>query len=273
MAKQKYTYDEIFQRNIGIFNKKQQEKLRNSTVSIAGLGGIGGLLFERLVRLGIENFKVAEPDIFEISNLNRQLFSNMNNIGKNKIDTVVDECKKINPNIKVKVFPNGISESNVDDFVQADIVVDAIEYNLPYFLYLLHKSARKYDKTVLAAQAIGFGASLYVFNKESIKFEDYIGLKNPENMTKKEINDYKIPVNKFCPRVPKYVSKKTIANVLLRKSHIPSCSLGVSAASSLCEMAIIAKILDFFPMPLAPKYICYDCYNAVKGPNERKANE
>lgn len=267
MAKQKYTYDEIFQRNIGIFTKKQQDKLRKSTIAIAGLGGIGGILLERLVRLGIENFKVAEPDVFEASNLNRQLFSNTENIGAEKIEVIVDECKKINPDINIEIFPKGIDEENVKKFVEADVVIDAIEYNFPYFLYLLHKTARQNNKIVLAAQAIGFGASLYIFDKDSISFEDYIGLKNPDKKTKEEINNYRIPINKFCPIVPKYVSKKTIADVLLRKSHIPSCSLGVIMASALLEMAIIFKLLDIKKMPIVPECIGIDLFDLFERKN------
>ncbi|MEI7690063.1 MAG: ThiF family adenylyltransferase [bacterium] len=265
MEKQKYTYDEIFQRNIGVLKKRQQESLRNSMVSIAGLGGIGGILFERLVRLGIENFKVAEPDSFEISNLNRMVFSNLENIREQKVEVIVEECKKINSNIKVQVYKQGVNNENVEEFTEADIVIDAIEYNLTFPMYLLHETARNKKKTVLAAQALGFGASLYVFNDKSISFADYIGLKNPEHMTAIEINNFKIPMLKFCPKIPKYVPKITALNVALRKNYIPSCSLGVMAAASLLEMAIILHILKLDKLPLTPDYMFIDFYELLKG--------
>ncbi len=262
--KQKYTYDEIFQRNIGVFTEKEQEKIKNISVSIAGLGGVGGILFERLVRLGIEKFKVAEPDIFEISNLNRQIFSDSTNINRKKIDIILDNCKKINPNLKIEIFKEGVSEENVQRFVQSDIIVDAIEYNLPYYLYLLHKVARENNKIVLAAQAIGLGANLFVFSDKSIKFEDYIGLKKPEKMTTEAINKHRIPINKFCPKIPTYTAKALAQKIFKRETYIPSTSLGVTAAASLIEMAIIKQFVYKKELKITPEYYEIDFYELLK---------
>lgn len=247
-------YEKIFQRNIGVFTKKQQSDLSGVSIGIAGLGGVGGILFERLVRLGIQNFHVTDPDDFELSNLNRQMYSHTKNIGKNKAKIIVEEVKKINPSVKVRVFDEGINEDNVQEFVQVDIVVDAIEYNLPYFLYLLHREARKAGKHVLAAQAIGFGANLFTFSPNGVTFEDYIGLKDPENKTSEQINNYRIPIRKFCPKLPGYIPKALALKVFLRESYIPSCSLGVMAAASLIEMIIIKLAIGDTAIRITPEY-------------------
>ncbi len=254
-------YEELFQRNIGIFTQKEQEVLRNSTVTIAGVGGVGGIVLERLVRLGVENFIIGDPEKFEANNFNRQMYSNIETIGLNKARVLAREVKKINPNVKIKCFENGINRENVEEFVQSDIIIDAIEYNLPYLLFLLHKAARERNKMVLAAQAIGFGATLFVFSKDSIAFEDYIGLKNANVMTPEKINNYKIPIKKFCPIMPKYVSKTLALKVFLRKTYIPSCSLGVMAAASLLEIVVIKQLLEREKIRLTPKYYFLDFYN------------
>lgn len=258
---QSITYDEIFQRNIGIFTRKEQERLRRSTVSIAGLGGVGSVLLERLVRLGIENFKVADPDVIEASNLNRQIHSDIDSIGKDKAPIIIDAVKKINPSVKIEYYKNGVNEENVASFVESDLVIDAVEYNKTYYLYLLHKAAREANKNVLAGQAIGFDSTLFVFSPESVRFEDYIGLKNPETLTPSEINDFKIPINKFCPKLPAYVPKTLALSVFLRKHYIPSCSLGVISATVLLEMLTIRLLLGKGKARLTPDYYHLDIYN------------
>ena len=57
-------YRSIFSRNIGFFTESEQEKLRRSTIGIAGMGGVGGLLAERLTRLGIGQLKILDPGDF-----------------------------------------------------------------------------------------------------------------------------------------------------------------------------------------------------------------
>ena len=57
-------YNELFSRNIGVFSESEQEKLRHSTIAISGVGGVGGLLAERLVRLGIGRIKITDPGNF-----------------------------------------------------------------------------------------------------------------------------------------------------------------------------------------------------------------
>jgi tRNA A37 threonylcarbamoyladenosine dehydratase len=56
-------YQAIFSRNMGLFWEAEQEALRKSTVAIAGVGGVGGLAAERLIRLGIGGLKITDPGI------------------------------------------------------------------------------------------------------------------------------------------------------------------------------------------------------------------
>jgi len=93
-------YRNIFSRNIGVFTDAEQEKLRLSTVAIAGVGGIGGLLAERLVRLGVGHIKITDPGTFEESNLNRQFSSSMTNLDAGKTNAVFGLIKDINPGAK-----------------------------------------------------------------------------------------------------------------------------------------------------------------------------
>lgn len=61
------------------------EKLRDAVVGIAGTGGIGGALAARLVRMGVRNLKLADPDSFDVTNMNRQMGADLDHLGKTKL--------------------------------------------------------------------------------------------------------------------------------------------------------------------------------------------
>lgn len=67
-----WSYDEAFCRNLGLISPTEQQRLRNSRVAIAGMGGVGGIDMVALARMGIGKFTIADPDVFEIRNSNRQ---------------------------------------------------------------------------------------------------------------------------------------------------------------------------------------------------------
>ena len=67
-----FDYHEAFSRNIGLVTLEEQERLRRSHVAIAGMGGMGGVHLITLARAGIGSFAIADPDCFELANMNRQ---------------------------------------------------------------------------------------------------------------------------------------------------------------------------------------------------------
>lgn len=79
-------------------------KLKKAKVLLVGLGGVGGICFEMLVRSGIENIAVVDYDKFEESNLNRQILSFTNNINENKVFVAKDIANKINSSCKVTIY-------------------------------------------------------------------------------------------------------------------------------------------------------------------------
>ncbi|WP_260854312.1 ThiF family adenylyltransferase, partial [Staphylococcus epidermidis] len=87
-------YWERVKRNLGWLGntdeeaEKRQNKISEVVIGIAGCGGIGGAVAERLVRLGVRHIKVADPDYFELSNINRQFGASLDNLGRNKAEVV-----------------------------------------------------------------------------------------------------------------------------------------------------------------------------------------
>ena len=85
------------ERLIWLFGNKL-EIIKNKTVLIVGLGGVGSYAIETLVRTCFNKLIIVDNDTIDITNLNRQLMSNIDNIGKYKTDVWEERIKKINPN-------------------------------------------------------------------------------------------------------------------------------------------------------------------------------
>ena len=134
----------MFERLITLIGEDNVNKLKKANVLIVGLGGVGGYALEILVRSGIYNLTIVDGDIVELSNLNRQIISKRDVIGKPKALVAQARTLEINPDVNLKVINEFISEDNfsllnIDSF---DYVIDACDdLNLKI---LLIKNAGKY---------------------------------------------------------------------------------------------------------------------------------
>lgn len=134
----------MFERLITLIGEDNINKLKKANVLIVGLGGVGGYALETLVRSGIYNLTIVDGDIVELSNLNRQIISKRDVIGRPKALAAQARTLEINPDVNLKVINEFISEDNfsllnIDSF---DYVIDACDdLNLKI---LLIKNADKY---------------------------------------------------------------------------------------------------------------------------------
>ncbi len=78
-------YWEIISRQMSIVTKSQQTRFKEAEVTVIGCGGIGGSLIEQLARMGVGKINLIDKDIFDLSNLNRQLISGLETLGKEKV--------------------------------------------------------------------------------------------------------------------------------------------------------------------------------------------
>jgi molybdopterin-synthase adenylyltransferase len=99
-----FSYEEFTQRNIGFINTAEQDALRNARVFVCGVGGMGGACLQALARAGIEQFVIADFDVFEVSNLNRQVFANLDTVGVGKVEATVQQLRRINPQIQIQAL-------------------------------------------------------------------------------------------------------------------------------------------------------------------------
>lgn len=114
-------------RNLGTFSREGQLKLLESTVIIVGLGGLGGQLVEQLGRAGVGKIITVDPDIFEETNLNRQLLSNMANLGREKTNEAKERLGKINKAVEFTGFQCRFDQLPDDIWEKADLVFDCLD--------------------------------------------------------------------------------------------------------------------------------------------------
>lgn len=111
-----------------LIGNKNIKKLKNTTVLIIGLGGVGGHALESIARSGIGKVIIVDKDVVDITNLNRQIITKKNNIGENKVDVAENRIKEISDTevIKINEF---INKSNIEILFdqEIDYIIDACD--------------------------------------------------------------------------------------------------------------------------------------------------
>lgn len=118
-----------FERLILQIGEKNVEKIKSTSVAIIGLGGVGGYALESIIRSGIGTITIIDNDTIDITNLNRQLITTHDNIGKYKVDVWEERIKTINPNIKIYKIKEFITKDNLNIIFQhkIDYFIDACD--------------------------------------------------------------------------------------------------------------------------------------------------
>lgn len=108
----------------GITNHLQQKK-----VAIIGAGGVGGMAIECLIRMGVGHLYICDFDTVDITNLNRQIFTSLDVVGKEKADVVKQRALNINPECEItiqsEIFNHATSEQL--RMWQADFIIDCAD--------------------------------------------------------------------------------------------------------------------------------------------------
>lgn len=118
-----------FEREALILGEEKVESLKDKTVAIFGIGGVGGYVCEALSRSGIGHFVLVDNDEVSETNINRQIIALHSTIGKSKVEVMKDRILDINPEAKVEVSKTFYlpEKANEFKFAKYDYVVDAID--------------------------------------------------------------------------------------------------------------------------------------------------
>ncbi len=117
-------------REISLIGKEAVERLKEASVLVFGVGGVGGYAVEALARAGVGRISIVDSDRFCPSNMNRQLLADVTTLGKVKTEVAEERIKKINPECEVVCFAEYADGSNIErifDTARPEFVIDCID--------------------------------------------------------------------------------------------------------------------------------------------------
>jgi molybdopterin/thiamine biosynthesis adenylyltransferase len=248
----------LAERHIGILSDQDQRRLRESTICGAGTGGVGGWTYEALARAGCGRFRIADPDVFSPSNGNRQLGCDATTVGRNKAEVTAERLQRVHPGAEIEVFPEGVTEANVDRFVAGgNLVLDGIDLPGLRMKKRLYDAARAAGIPVLSCPILGFGAALAIFDpKTSPTFEEYFGTLPPEGDAQ-GLDRYLSGISlRFFALVPKL--DWTLQRERGRAGLIPSIGTAAMLSGAMAATAGIAILCGKGALPVVPRTLHVD---------------
>ncbi len=249
-------YREAFQRNLGLLTGAEQDRLRRSTVAIAGVGGVGGYHLVNLVRLGVGSFRIADLDCFEAANIQRQCGVSLDTLGKPKAPTMEKIALAINPHLKIRTFAEGVHPGNVNEFLAgSDVLLDGIDFFAVSERRLLFRVAREQGIPAVTAGPLGFGSALLVFTPGGMSFDEYFDLR--EGM---DYLDQIIAFGVGLAPAALHLRYLGLGSVNLESRSGPSLVSACTLASSLAVTETVAILLQRRPPAAAPHYFQFDPY-------------
>ena len=253
-------YTNLVNRNIGLITEKQQERLRTSKISVFGMGGIGSPAFEVLVRCGIGNFSIVDRDVFEPTNMNRQIFALPRTMGRRKID-VAEECaKEINPDVRIDKYDRVDEDNIVAILKNSDVVVLAIDELKP--CVIISRKAREMEIPLVEGWAIPYG-NVRTLTSQTPSLEDAYGLPTKDrpisNITDEEFKKLGNEVLFGLGRIEGIADFYTAEAVKrIAKGHISSFAPMVWLTSVLMALEAIKVLLNWGKIALGPDFALYD---------------
>jgi molybdopterin/thiamine biosynthesis adenylyltransferase len=243
-------------RNLGWVTAAEQDRLRNCRVAVAGLGGVGGSHVLTLARLGLGAFHIADFDVFEVHNFNRQVGAFLSTVGQTKVEVVARMARDINPGLALEGFPTGVTEANLDAFLDGvDIYVDGLDFFAVDARRMLFAACHARGIPALTAAPLGMGVSLLYFAPGGMSFEQYFRLEG-------------------CSRAEQYA--RFIAGLspaMLQRSYLvapeavnfaeqrgPSTAMACDLCAGVMGTTILKVLLGRGPLRPAPWAMQFDAY-------------
>lgn len=251
-----FDYQSAFSRNIGWVTETEQARLREARVAIGGLGGVGGVHLLTLARLGIGRFSVADFDVFDIVNFNRQVGASVTSIGRPKIDVLEEMAHDINPELDIKKFSAGVTQECIDDFLNdVDVYVDGLDFFAFDARRITFAACERKGIPVVTAAPLGLGTALLVFAPGSMSFEEYFGFEGSDEL--------EMAIRFLVGLSPGMLQRGYVADmsrINLAERRGPSCIAACQLCAGVAAVEILKLITSRSGVLLAPRASQFDAY-------------
>lgn len=255
-------YKKITDRNIGFISERQQDILKKTNLVVFGVGGLGGVIAEILIRTGIETITIVDKDKFDMSNLNRQNGCSALAIGQLKVDVIGRRLIEINAGIVLRKF-QVVTEENIEEIIQgADIIVNAIDDVKAIINIARH--ARRLGIPVIEGWALPF-VNVRVFTGDSMSWEDtfHVDLngRSLDEIPDEEWKEISMKVILEFARIPsirEYYDDDVIDQMLKGEISFRTFAPNVWFTGVMMANETIKYLLQIGRVPISPEMAIYD---------------
>jgi len=215
-------YDEMTVRNVGLLAPEEQARLRSLAVTVVGCGGVGGPAAHFLARLGVGELRLADPETFEPSNINRQFAAYTDTVGVNKAEAVAGELRRINPALAIAVCADGFTPGTMAHLLDgAGAVVDALDFWSLGTELLLHREAARRGLWVFTSQGAAEISTVTAFDPSAPALEEMVRDTEGPSMAR--------TIASFMPVLPRAATPELLARAI--SGEQPNVPLDVLASS------------------------------------------
>ncbi len=251
-----FRYEEAFTSNLGLFNEEEQARLRQATIALPGLGGVGGAHLITLTRIGVGRFVIADGDVFELRNFNRQLGATMQTLGKQKVDVMADMARAINPDVSIRSFPEGIHETNVREFLSGcDLVIDGLDFFQMNARRLLFRSAKAQGLHVITCGPLGFSTACLMFSPTGPSFDEFMAIEDGMD-EQEQLARFAVGLAPAGLHIP-YIDRTRVS---LKAHRGPSSMIAINLCSAVAATEAINLLLNRQEPWCVPRYAQFDAY-------------
>ncbi|XHS77538.1 ThiF family adenylyltransferase [Burkholderiaceae bacterium UC74_6] len=253
---EKFDYGRAFSRNIGWVTRDEQNRLRNARVAIAGMGGVGGIHMQTLARLGIGAFHIADFDDFSVHNFNRQVGAFMSTVGRPKSDVLAEMTRDINPEAQIKIFADGVTAENLDEFLKdVDVYVDGVDFFCLPARRMIFKACYERGIPALTAAPLGMGVALLYFKPGGMSFEDYFRVEGHD-----EQEQYARFAAGLSPAMLQRQYLVDPSGVSFAEKRGPSTMMSCNLCAGVMGTSVLKVLLGRGPLRAAPWSLQFDAY-------------
>ena len=260
-------YWERVDRNLGWLGnsekeqKERQEKLRDAVIGIAGTGGIGGAVALRLIRMGVRNLKLADPDQFDITNIQRQMGASLVNVGRNKAEVVAEMAYELTKDVNIDVFPEGITPESAEEFMDGcDVVMDQMDFFQIRNRYALHQAFRKSDRCrfMFKIPTVGHSVFVFTYTKDSMPIEEVYGIPENADITPEVTRRL---MERIMPELHEFPGQDMLDHWFVDMERMPIFGACPPLAEGILVERLAHEIMDIpgrIKLPVQPGYAVFD---------------
>jgi len=252
-----FEYSQAFSRNLGWVTEAEQQSLRSKCIAVAGLGGVGGAHLIALARMGFSRFHLADFDVYDIVNFNRQFGATMTSLGRPKVDVAAEMARDINPDAEISIFSTGVDSDNVAEFLDGvDLYVDGIDFFVMDAREAVFAACEERGIPAVTAAPLGWGTALLVFATGGYSFEQYFQMSNQPYVEK--LRRFLVGLSPNALQIQPLVETGRLD---VAGQRAPSTPVGAALCAGVVTTTAVKLLLGRGEVPLAPVSVHFDSYS------------